>query len=69
MQTQPTEPLKASEEMQRQAKICETIAQDKKEEALTGDASEREMNEQDAKEWMVKSKVWLKAEAIVRGPV
>lgn len=67
MQTQPTEPLKASEVMQQQAKICETIAEDKTQEALTGEASEKEKNEQDAREWMVKSKVWVKAEAIVRG--
>lgn len=66
MQTQLT---KISEEMQQQAKRCETIAQDKTEEALTGAPSDKERNEQEAKEWMAKSQVWLEAEAIVRGCV
>ena len=58
---------KIIEEMQRQAKICETVAQDTTEEALTGASSDKEKNAQDAKEWTIKSKVWLEAEAVVRG--
>ncbi|MGA2247357.1 MAG: hypothetical protein ABSH48_20390 [Verrucomicrobiota bacterium] len=61
-----TEPTKISEEMQQKAKVCETIAQDKIEESLTGASCEKEMNEQDAKAWRLKSQVWLEAEAIVR---
>ncbi len=52
--------------MQQNAKVCETIAQDKIEESLTGASCEKEMNEQDAKAWRLKSQVWLEAEAIVR---
>jgi hypothetical protein len=62
----PTEPAKISEELQRQAKVCETIAQDKTEESLTGASAEKETNEQDAKVWRLKSEVWLEADAIVR---
>ena len=52
--------------MQRQAKVCETVAQDKTQEALTGASADNEKNLLEAKEWMLKSKVWLEAEAIVR---
>jgi hypothetical protein len=55
-----------SEELQQKAKLCETIAQDKTQESLTGASCEKEINEQAAKEWMLKSKVWQEAEAIVR---
>jgi hypothetical protein len=61
-----SEPTKISEEMQHKAKVCETIAQDKTEESLTGASCEKEMNEQEAKAWRMKSLVWLEAEAIVR---
>lgn len=54
------------EEMQRQAKVCETVAQDKTQEALTGASADSEKNTLEAKEWMVKSKVWLEAEEFVR---
>ena len=54
------------EELQRQAKLCETIAQDKTEAALTGAPSEKEKNELEAKEWLVKSQVWLEAGTVVR---
>jgi hypothetical protein len=64
MQTEPTD---ISEEMRRKAKVCETIAQDKTEESLTGASCEKEMNEQEAKAWRLKSQVWVEAEAIVRG--
>jgi hypothetical protein len=64
-----TEPTNITEALQRKAQVCETIAQDKIEESLTGASCEKEMNEQDAKAWRLKSQVWLEAEAIVRvGP-
>ena len=37
------------------------------EEARTGASCDQEKNTQEAKEWMIKSKVWLEAEAVVRG--
>ena len=58
---------KIIEEMQQHAKTCETVAQDATEEALTGASCDKDKNAQDAKEWMIKSKVWLEAEAVVRG--
>jgi len=64
METQLMEIIK---ELQLHAKTCETVAQDKTEEALTGESSEKEKNIQDANEWMVRSKVWLEAEEVVRG--
>ena len=64
MQTQPT---KISEAMQQKAKVCETIAQDKTDESLTGASAEKTMNEEEAKAWRLKSQVWLEAEAIARG--
>ena len=62
----PIEPTKISEELLRKAKVCETIAQDKTKEALTGASAEKEANEQDAKAWRSKSEVWVEADAIVR---
>jgi hypothetical protein len=62
----PTEPTRISEEMEQNAKVCETIAEDKTQESLTGASCEKEMNEQEAKAWRLKSQVWLEAEAIVR---
>lgn len=59
--------IKIIEEMQRQAKVCETVAQDTTEESLTGASIDKEKNMQQAKEWTIKSQVWLEAEAIVRG--
>jgi len=58
---------KIIEELQRNAKVCETVAQDKTQESLTGAPSDKEKNVQEAKEWMLKSQVWLEAEVIVRG--
>jgi hypothetical protein len=58
---------KIIEELQRNAKVCETVAQDKTEEALTAESVDSEKNTQEAKEWTIKSKVWLEAEAVVRG--
>lgn len=55
-----------SEELQQKAKLCETIAQDKTQESLTGASCDKEMNEQQAKEWLLKSKVWQEAESMVR---
>ena len=52
--------------LQHKATVCETIAQDKTEEALTGASCEKELNEQDAKAWRLKSQVWVEAETIVR---
>ncbi len=57
---------KIIEEMQRRAKVCETAANDSTEQALTGESCEKEKNTQLAKDWMVKSKVWLEAEDAVR---
>ena len=64
MQTPPTQIIA---ELQRQARRCETIAQDKTQESLTGAPSDKEKNEQEAREWLLKSKVWHEAEAVVRG--
>ncbi len=58
--------IKIIEEMQRQAKVCETVAEDKTQEALTAESCDSERNTQEAKDWMIKSKVWLEAEAVVR---
>ena len=55
------------EELQRQAKVCATVAEDIAEEALTGASCEQEKNAQEAKDWEIKAKVWLEAEAVVRG--
>ena len=60
---------KIIEEMQRQAKVCDTVAQDKTQEALTGASADNEKNTLEAAEWTVKSKVWLQAEEFVRGLV
>ena len=61
-----TEPKNVSEELQQKAKVCETIAQDKTEESLTGDSAEKVMNEEEAKAWREKSQIWTEAEALVR---
>jgi hypothetical protein len=58
-------PDKISEAMQQKAKVCETIAADKSQESLTGEPHEKKLNEQDAKVWREKSKVWTEAAAIV----
>ena len=60
------DPTKISEAMQQKAKVCETVAEDKTQESLTGESHEKEMNEQEAKVWREKSKIWTEAEAIVR---
>lgn len=52
-------------EMQQHAKTCETVAQDKTQEALTGDAKDKEKNEQEARMWAIKAQVWREAEAVV----
>lgn len=54
------------EEMKRQSDRCQTIAADKTQEALVGASNEKEKNEQDAKEWLLKASVWLEAETVVR---
>ncbi len=53
-------------ELQRQAKVCETVAQDVAEEALTGASCDKDKHTQEARDWVIKSKVWLEAEAVVR---
>lgn len=55
----PPQPIQIVEDLQRNAKLCETIAQDKTEESRTGASCDQEKNE-------MKSKVWLEAEAAVR---
>ncbi len=57
---------KIIEEMHRRAKVCETAANDSTEEALTGESCEKENNTQLAKDWMIKSNVWLEAADAVR---
>jgi len=64
MKTQLT---KIIEEMQQRARTCETASADSTEEALTGESSGKDKNTQDAKEWLIRSKVWIEAEAIVAG--
>ncbi len=59
------EPTKLSEAMQQKAKVCATVAKDIIEESLTGESSEKEKNEAEAKVWQQKSKGLLKAAAIV----
>ena len=55
------------EALQQHARTCETAAQDSSQEALTGESSDREKNTENAKLWLIKSKVWIEAEAVVRG--
>ena len=52
--------------MQQKTKVCETIAEDKTQESLTGESAEKVMNEAEAKAWREKSKIWAEAEAMVR---
>jgi hypothetical protein len=52
--------------MAEKAKVCETIAEDKTQESLTGASCEKELNEQAAKDWRLKSQVWTEAGAIVK---
>lgn len=66
MQTLLTLLTKIIEEMHQRAKVCETAAQDSTEQALTGESCEKEKHTQDAKDWTIKSKFWLEAEAVVR---
>ena len=66
MQTEMTQII---DELQQRARTCETAARDATEEALTGESNARERKTQDAAEWTIKSKVWLEAEAVVRGIV
>ncbi len=61
-----TQLAKLIDEMQRHAKVCQTVAEDMTQESLTGASCEKEKNVQAAKEWMMKSQVWLEAEALVR---
>jgi hypothetical protein len=58
--------IKIMEAFQQQARRCETIAQDKTQESLTGAPAEKSRNEQAAREWLVKSAVWREAEKIAR---
>lgn len=62
----PSPPGIISEAMRQKAKVCETIAQDKTQESLTGESSEKAVNEEAAKAWLEKSRVWAEAEAMVR---
>ena len=64
-----TEMARIIEALQHRAKTCETAAQDATEEALTGESNAREKKTRDASEWAIKAKVWLDAEAVVRGIV
>lgn len=54
------------ETFQSRAKVCATAAEDATQEALTGDACNKAAKTQDAREWLIRSKVWLEAEEIVR---
>lgn len=62
-----TQLAKIIEELRRNATVCETVARDKAEEARTAESCDTERNTQEAKEWMIKSKVWQEAEVVVRG--
>ena len=55
------------EALQQHAKTCETASQDSTEESLTGEASLREKNEQDARMWRTKAQVWQEAVEVARG--
>ena len=57
---------KLIEEIQRQAVVCETVAKDKNQESLTGEPSDKEKNEAESKEWLVKAGVWREVEIIAR---
>jgi hypothetical protein len=57
---------KLIQEMEHQAQVCETIASDKTEESLTGESSEKEKNEAEAREWGLKAGVWKEAVTLVR---
>jgi hypothetical protein len=54
------------EVFQKRAKVCATAAEDAAQEALTGDACNKAAKTQDAQDWLIRSKVWLEAEEIVR---
>jgi hypothetical protein len=64
--TMQTHLIKIAEELQRQARRCQTIAQDKTQESLTGAPAEKGQNEQAAREWLLKAEVWREAEKVVR---
>ena len=66
VETVPTGLIQLLEEIQQHARTCETAAHDCTEESLTGEASQKDKNMQDAKDWMMKSQVWQEAEAVVR---
>jgi hypothetical protein len=57
---------KLIEKMEHQAQVCETIAKDKTEESLTGESSEKEKNEADARGWALKADGWREAVDLVR---
>lgn len=61
-----TPPDKIAEDMKQKAKVCQTIAEDKTQESLTGEPAEKVMNEAEAKAWQEKSRLWAEAEAMVR---
>ena len=66
MQNTKTPLARLIEEMQQHAKDCETVAQGKTQAALLSPPGDKEKNEQEAKLWMIKSQVWLEAEAVLR---
>jgi len=53
-------------EIDGQALVCETIAQDRNQEALTGESCEKEKNEEEARQWLLKAGVWREVEILVR---
>lgn len=53
-------------ELQRRAKVCETVAEDVAQEALTGASCDREQHTQEARDWVIRAKVWQEAEAVVQ---
>jgi hypothetical protein len=57
------EPANSSEAMEQKAKVCATVAEDIIEESLTGESSEKEKNEAEARIWQQKSEGLLKAAA------
>jgi hypothetical protein len=58
-------PAKISEALEQKAKVFATVAEDIVEESLTGESSEKERNEAEAKLWQHKSEALLQAAANV----
>lgn len=58
--------MKLVEEISGQALVCETVAQDFNEQALTGESRLKEKYETEARAWQLKASVWREAELLAR---